>query len=247
MSVTGLPGKGPLRVGVPIADLTAGIFLAQGILIALLDRETTGIGAWVQTSLLQAQVAMLDGQAMRWLGEGYLPKAVGNDHPTGVPMGTFEAAGGEYINIAASSQRLFPRFCAVAGLDHLVEDPRFASVANRKRNAAALKLLVANRLRELSAAEWNDRLNAVGVPCGSVLNIQQVFEDPQVRHLKIAQSCPHPTKGEIQLLGSPIDILGASKALRNSPPNIGEHTNEIMTDLGYGPDEIANLRASGVI
>ncbi|MDI6028827.1 CaiB/BaiF CoA-transferase family protein [Corticibacterium sp. UT-5YL-CI-8] len=247
MSVTGVPGQGPLRVGIPIADLTAGIFLAQGILVALLDREVTGQGTWVQTSLLQAQVAMLDGQAMRWLVDGHLPEAVGNDHPTGVPMGTFRTAGDEYMNIAASSQRLFTRFCEATGLAHLLSDRKFTSVAGRRQNAAELKSIVAARLMEKTASEWSDILNPIGVPCGPVLDISQVFEDPQVKHLRIARPVPHPEKGEINLLVSPIDILGVSKDIERPTPNIGQNSNDVLHALGYDDTAIAALRAQGVI
>jgi len=247
MSVTGLPGQGPLRVGIAIADITAGIFLAQGILVALLDREVSGEGTWVKTSLLQAQIAMLDGQAMRWLGDGHLPAAVGNDHPTGVPMGTFEAAGGEHMNLAASSQRLFVRFCKAADLEHLLTDPRFATGADRRRNAAELKALVAARLRERTAQEWSKILNSVGVPCGPILNIKQVFEDAQVRHLKVTRSVHHPSKGELPLLASPIDIAGASKDIEAPTPEIGQHTEEVLAGLGYTAAQIADFRTQGVI
>lgn len=247
MSITGEPGGKPLRVGIPIADLTAGIFLAQGILVALLDRERTGKGTWVQTSLLQAQVAMLDGQAMRWLSEGYLPQAVGNDHPTGVPMGTFATKGGSWMNLAASSQRLFLRFCAAAGLDHLPKDPRFSGVDGRKQNAAALRALVGARLLEKTAHEWSEILSAAGVPCGPVLSIAEVFDDPQVQHLRIARPVDHPTRGAFPLIASPIDMEGATKDFVRATPEIGEHNEPVLKALGYDDDQIADLRARNVI
>lgn len=246
MSVTGEPGGKPLRVGIPIADLTSGMFLAQGILIALLDREVTGKGTWVQTSLLQAQVAMLDGQAMRWLGDGHLPRAVGNDHPTGVPMGTFEASDG-WMNIAASSHRLFGRFCEVTGLSEIPADSRFSSVAARRENAEELKAIVAEKLKQRTVTEWVDALTEVGVPCGAVLDIKQVFEDPQVRHLGMARPVKMVSGEEMNLIASPIDILGASKDLDLPTPDIGQHSDEILKDIGMSADEIADLRARNVI
>ena len=246
MSVTGEPGGRPLRVGIPIADLTAGMFLAQGLLTALLDREVTGQGTWVRTSLLQAQIAMLDGQAMRWLVEGDLPQAVGNDHPTGVPMGTFRTSDG-WMNIAASSHRLFTRFCAATGLDDLLTDPRFGTGAARRDNAEDLKRLVAARLEQRSAAEWCALLDEAGVPCGPVLDIRQVFEDPQVRHLGMAQQVPRPGADPIALIPSPIDILGASKQLDRATPEIGEHSDQILAELGFDAQRIAGLRNRGVI
>jgi len=247
MSVTGIPGHGPLRVGIPIADLTAGIFLAQGILVALLDREVTGEGAWVQTSLLEAQIAMLDGQAMRWLVDDQLPEAVGNNHPTGVPMGTFETAGGEHMNIAASSQRLFIRFCTVAGLEHLLKDARFASAADRRANGDELRRIVGDRLKEKTAKEWSAILNPAGVPCGPILNIKQVFEDPQVKHLGVTRTVQHPARGEISLIANPVNISGASKELEVALPDIGAHTDEVLASLGYETSEIKALKAKGVV
>jgi formyl-CoA transferase len=247
MSITGLPGQGPLRVGIAIADIAAGMFLANGILAALLDREVTGVGTWVRTSLLQSMVAMLDGQAMRYLVDGHVPSAVGNDHPTGVPMGTFQTAGDEYINIAASSQRLFGRFCEAAGLQHLITDEKFSSVSARSKNADELRSIIALRLRLCSAKEWVERLNAAGVPCGPVLNIEQVFDDPQVRHLRVTRPVQHPTMGKIDLLASPLEIEGASKELEKSTPEIGEHSKEILSELGYDMADIQRFYEEGVI
>lgn len=247
MSVTGVPGHGPLRVGIAIADITSGMFMAQGILVALLEREATGQGTWVKTSLLQATIAMLDNQAMRYLVGGYVPKPVGNNHPTGVPGGTYECANGQWINVSASSQRLFARFCEAMSLQHLMTDSRFILTADRRNNADDLRAIVRARLKERPSQDWIDKLNAVGVPCGPVLNIEQVFDDPQVKHMKVAQTLAHPTMGSIRLVGSPIDIEGASKEFELPTPDIGEHSDAILAELGYGAAEIAELHRQGVI
>ncbi|WP_217899008.1 CaiB/BaiF CoA-transferase family protein [Oceanicola sp. 22II-s10i] len=246
MSVTGEPGGRPLRVGIAISDLCAGLFLAQGILTALLDREVTGKGGWVQTSLLQAQVTMLDNQAMRWLMDGHVPETAGNDHPTGVPMGTYRTSDA-WMNIAASSQRLFARFCGVAGLDWMLEDDRFATGKARRTNADELKQIVAEVLATRTAEDWSEALNAAGVPCGPVKNIREVFEDPQVRHLGIAQKVQHPELGEISLIGSPVDILGASKRIERPIPGIGADTEAVLAEAGLSAEEIADLRRKEVI
>jgi formyl-CoA transferase len=246
MSVTGEPGGRPLRVGIAISDLCAGLFLAQGILTALLDREVTGQGTWVQTSLLQAQVTMLDNQAMRWLMGGHVPEAAGNDHPTGVPMGTYRTSDA-WMNIAASSQRLFTRFCGVAGLDWMLEDDRFATGAARRANADELKRIVAEVFATRSAADWTEALNAAGVPCGPVKNIREVFEDPQVQHLGIAQKVAHPELGEISLIGSPVDIQGASKRIERPIPAIGADTDAVLREAGLTDEDIDALRRKEVI
>jgi crotonobetainyl-CoA:carnitine CoA-transferase CaiB-like acyl-CoA transferase len=164
-----------------------------------------------------------------------------------VPMGTFQTAGNEYINIAASTQRLFPRFCEVADLQELVADRRFSSVAGRRQNAAELRSIIGARLKERSAQEWIERLNAAGVPCGPVLNIKEVFDDPQVKHLRAIQPVRHPIMGEINLIASPIDIQGASKELERPCPGIGEHSKTILFELGYNESEIQKLYEQGII
>ncbi len=166
MSITGLPGQGPVRVGIPIADLTSGMYLAQGILLALLDRERTGEGQWVHTSLLEAQIAMLDFQAARWLIDGERPPQAGNDHPTGIPTGVFETADG-HINIAAAGP-IFPRLCAAIGAPELTEHADYRRAPDRSKNRVALNAVLAGYTKQKSSAEWIELLNEAGVPCGPI-------------------------------------------------------------------------------
>jgi crotonobetainyl-CoA:carnitine CoA-transferase CaiB-like acyl-CoA transferase len=246
MSITGLPGQGPVRAGIPIADLGAGLYCALGILVALLAREETGEGQWVQTSLLQAQIALLDFQAARWLVEGEVPKQAGNNHPTSIPTGVFETADG-HINLAASGQLIWERFCRAAGLDALLENPAYKSGRLRSQNRDALNREIGARIRQESSAYWIGRLNADGVPCGPINSVDKVFEDPQVRHLGIAQPVRSRKLGALDLVGQPVTLSATPSALRVAPPEPGEHTDEILGEFGFGADEIAALRAKGTI
>ena len=246
MSITGLPGQGPVRVGIPVADLTAGMYLAQGILVALLERERSGRGQWVHTSLLQAMVTMLDFQAGRWLIDGEIPPQAGNDHPTGIPTGVFTTADG-HINIAASGQVMYRRLCEAIGATHLLEDPRFTTMADRSRNRQAMNAALDKAMVARSSAEWIEILNKAGVPCGPILNVQQVFEDPQVQHLGLAQPVRHPERGEMRVQGLPAALSRTPGAIRRAAPVHGEHTDEILAEFGYSREEIAALRRDGVV
>ncbi|WP_370285837.1 CaiB/BaiF CoA transferase family protein [Pseudooceanicola nanhaiensis] len=246
MSITGLPGQGPVRVGIPIADLCAGGYLAMGISMALLDREATGQGRWVRTSLLEAMVAMLDFQGARWTMTGEVPEQAGNDHPTGIPTGVFPTADG-HVNIAASGQRLWTRFAAAAGLDHLVEDPRFADGAARSQNRAALNALIGEVTATRPSAHWVAVLMEAGVPCGPINSIDQTFADPQVRHLGLAAPVRHAELGEITIVASPLQMTGTTRDIRCAAPEAGEHTEEVLRGLGLDPAEIADLRDRNVI
>jgi formyl-CoA transferase len=246
MSITGLPGQGPVRVGIPVADLAAGLFLAQGILVALLERERSGRGQWVHSSLLQAMVTMLDFQAGRWLIDAEIPPQAGNDHPTGIPTGVFTTADG-HINIAASGQVMYRRLCEAIGATHLLDDPRFKTMAQRSRNRQAMnealdKVLVARR-----SADWIEVLNKAGVPSGPILNVKQVFEDPQVQHLGLAQPVRHPERGEIRVQGLPVVLSRTPGAVRRPAPTHGQHTDEILAEAGYSREEIEAFRRAGVI
>src|SRR5918999_1715571 len=223
MSITGLPGQGPVRVGIPVADLCAGLFAAQGILVALLEREVSGQGQWIQTSLLQAQVFMLDFQAARWLVDREVPKQAGNNHPTSIPTGVFATTDG-HINIAVAGQEIWRRFCRAIGHGELSENPAYAEPADRSKNRDALNAELAAILRRHSSARWIELLNQAGVPCGPINTIDQVFADPQVRHLGLAQAVRSHERGDVELVGQPIIMSRTPSRIRTPPPTMVEHT-----------------------
>jgi crotonobetainyl-CoA:carnitine CoA-transferase CaiB-like acyl-CoA transferase len=246
MSITGLPGQGPLRVGVAIADLTAGVFCAMGILLALLERKESGAGQWVQTSLLAAQIAMLDFQAARWLLAGEVPEQAGNNHPTAIPTGVFATADG-HINIAGSGHELFTRLCKALGAEELAADPAYSSGKARLRNRDQLNAAIEAITRTRPSAQWIDILNRAGVPCGPIYRIDEVFADPQVRHIGIARAIESSAHGRQELLGQAVNLSRTPWQLRTPTPEKGAHTDAVLSELGYDAAAIAALRARGAI
>ena len=246
MSITGNPGEGPMRVGIPIADLTVGIFCSQAILLALLEREQSGKGQWVQTSLLQAQVFMLDFQAARWLVDGDVPKQAGNNHPTSIPTGVFKTSDA-YMNIAVAGQAIWEKFCAAMGKPEWNENPDYATGSARSDNRDALNAEIEAETLKDTMANWIERLNAAGVPCGEINDIQQVFESPQVAHLGLAQPVKSHERGDTHLVGQPITMSRTPSTIASPPPMAGEHNQEVLTDLGFTADDIETLKRDGVI
>jgi formyl-CoA transferase len=246
MSVTGLAGTEPTRAGIPVSDLAAGLYLAVGVLVALHDRDRTGAGRWVQTSLLESMIAMMDFQAARWTVDHEVPVQAGNHHPTGVPMGCFASADG-YVNIAGSSGRLLDSLCEVIGLPGIPADPRFDSAAKRSANRAELNALIAERLRNRTTAAWVEELNRAGVPCGPVYRMDEVFADPQVGHLAMAVPVEHPALGRLDIPRNAVRMTDGPATVRAPAPDAGAHTGEVLAELGYPSAEIDRLRAEGVI
>ena len=247
MSVTGQPGAGPMRVGIPIADLCAGHFCALGILSALLEREATGEGQWVQTSLLEAQVAMLDFQAAQWLVDGKVPGQNGNEHPLTVPTGVFATQDG-YLNVAAIGQTMWVRLCQALEVPHLVDEPGFGSDPERVANRARVNAAIGEAFARRSTAEWTERLLEAGVPCGPIHRIDQVFDDPQVRHLGVAWPMAHPEVGDVALVAPPMRFSAHPRQAPPRPaPHQGDQTDAILHELGYSDQRIAALRAAIVV
>lgn len=214
MSITGEPGRGPMRAGIAVTDLTAGNLLALAIMMALYERQRTGVGRWVHTSLLESQVFMLDFQAARYLMDGEVPAQVGNAHPTMVPMGAYPTRDGQ-VNIAASSSQQWKRFCEVLGRREWLDNPAWSSSADRGRDRANIDAAIAEQTRLQPSAYWVDHLERAGIPCGPIYSIDEVFADPQVQHLELAAPVDHPERGRTHLVASPINFAGSEKCIRS--------------------------------
>ena len=248
MSLTGKPEDGPMRVGIPIADLCSGHFCAQAIMAALLEREVSGEGQWVQTSLLESQIAMLDFQAAQWLIDRKVPKSTGNEHPLTVPTGVFPTSDG-HINLAAIGQTMWKRLCVALDAPQLIDEPGFGSDPERVQNRARVNAAVGAAFKTRSTADWTERLLKAGVPCGPIYTVDHMFEDPQVKHLGIARPMHHPELGDIEVVGLPMQFSRHPRdegPLRPAPHQ-GDQTEAILSGLGYSPERIAELRAQCVV
>ncbi|MCC7486018.1 MAG: CoA transferase [Burkholderiales bacterium] len=245
MSITGAPGDGPMRVGIPITDLTAGNLLALAIALALFDRGRTGEGRWVHTSLLESMIFMLDFQAARYLVRGEVANQAGNDHPTFTPTGVFPTSDG-YMNIAASSGRLWPRLCDALGHPEWKDKAEWSTTAGRTKDRPALNAAISEVTRHQPAAHWVDRFEEAGIPAGPINTIDRVFADPQVKHLAMDAPVTGSVLGDTRLVASPLNFTGASRGVRNPAPEAGQNTDEVLAWLGYTKQEIAELAATGV-
>jgi formyl-CoA transferase len=246
MSVTGRPGEGPMRTGAAIADVSAGLYAALGILTALLEREVSGQGQWVQSSLLMSGIALLDFQAARYLMAGEVPPQVGNDHPTSMPTSAYTTADG-HMNVAASGEGMWKRLCAAIDRPDLLARAEFEGAANRARNREALNAELNTALRMKKSEEWISILNTAGVPCGPIYSMDQVFADPQVQHLHAAATVKHPVLGEIRVVNQAVGLSRTPATMAGATPEIGQHTDEVLTEAGYSGAEIAAMRKNKVI
>jgi len=246
MSITGEPGRGPMRVGIPVADLSAGLFGALGVLTALLEREVSGEGQWVATSLLQAQVFMLDFQAARWLQMHEVAKQAGNNHPTSIPTGVFKTRDG-HINIAAAGQVMWTRVCEAIGAPELAARSDFKSNELRSKNRDAVNAEIEKRTLGKTSGEWIEIFNEIGVPCGPIYSIDQVFADRQVKHLGIAQDAKRPDGSNQSFVGQPFTLSRTPNKIVAAPPEQGQHTDEVLKEFGFADNEIAALRQAKAV
>jgi|TARA_B100001093_G_scaffold287498_1_gene274648 crotonobetainyl-CoA:carnitine CoA-transferase CaiB-like acyl-CoA transferase len=248
MSITGEPEQGPMRVGIAISDTSAGMFLGQGILLALLHRERTGEGQWVHTSLLEAMMSKLDFQGSRYTMNGEEPTQQGNDHPTQVPMGMFNAKDG-HVNIAAFGGQMWQRFCDALNAKALLQHPDYQSIGSRTRHRHQVKADMNAITESFTVTELVQRLNDAGVPCGSINTIKEAFENPQVQHLGMAVPAPHEEMGDLNLVRSPINLSSFPHpaSLRRAAPDTGADGEEVLRGLGFAAEEITALQKAGVI
>jgi formyl-CoA transferase len=245
MSVTGLPGQGPVRVGLPIADLCAGIFAAYGVTVALLEREASGKGQWVHTSLLEAMMYMMDFQTSRWTLDGEIPGQAGNFHPTSIPTGVYRTKDG-HINIAVFGGKIWERFAEAMGAPEWIQDERSATKSARSVHRDWLNGEIERRLGENTSDYWIDTLNKAGVACGRINNIKEVFEEPQVKHIGILKKVTSRHLGEQTLMGQPVNLARTPHTIARAAPKRGEHTEEILAELGYAPEALKKLKSQGV-
>ena len=245
MSVTGIPGEGPMRVGIPIADLCAGIFAAQGILVALLERESSGKGQWLHTSLLESMVYMMDFQTSRFLIDGDVATQAGNYHPTSIPTGVYKAKDG-YMNIAVFGSKIWERFCNILGAPEWVTDGRYQDKQGRSVNRDTLNAEINRRLALHDRSHWVEQFNAGGVACGLINNMGEVFEEPQIQHLGMVKDVVSKWQGPQRLVGQPVQLERTPSTVARAAPRRGEHSEEILLELGLSPDDLVRMKTTGV-
>ncbi len=246
MSITGEPEGPPMKVGVAIADITTGMFAAAAILAALRHRDRTGQGQRVEVSLLESVVGWLANVAMNYLVSGELPRRYGNAHPNVVPYQAFATADG-WVAIGVGNDAQFRRFCEVIGRPELADDPRFRTNSDRVVNRGALIPILEEVFKTRTTAEWIEALTAAELPCGPINTIDKVFQHPQVLHRRMLEEIDHPTAGRLKLVGIPYKFSETPLSIRRHPPTLGEHTEEVLRELGYSEAEVAALRAEGAI
>jgi formyl-CoA transferase len=246
MSVTGHPGGGPMRVGCAVADVGAGLLAALGIMTALLERETSGEGQWVQSNLLQAGLQLLDFQAARYTMSGDVPQQVGNDHPTSMPTSAYTTADG-YMNVAATGTKMWQRVCESIGRPDLFEHPDFKAAQDRAKNRKALNAELNKGFAAKTSAEWVEILNKGGVPCGPIYSMDQVFADPQVKHIQAAAEVQSRKLGRLKLINQPVKLSRTPAKLLAASPERGEHTEEVLLEIGFHKNEVENFKNEGIV
>jgi len=247
MSITGDPDGPPMKVGVAIVDITAGLFACSSILAALYYREKTGLGQYIDISLLDSVVAWLANVGSNYLISGELPKRYGNAHPNIVPYEPFQAKDGVWIALGVGNDRQWRDFCRLAGLEHLADDPRFAINPQRVIHRKELIPIIAEKMKERTSDEWLEELDKLKIPCGPINTLDRVFSDPQVQARGMVVEVPHPKAGKVKFVASPMKFSLTPCIVERHPPLLGEHTEEVLKELGYSDDEIRSLREKGVI
>ncbi len=246
MSVTGHPGAGPMRVGCAVADVAGGLLAALGIFTALLERETSGEGQWVQSNLLQAAIQLLDFQAARYTMSGEVPEQVGNDHPTSMPTSAYATADG-HINVAASGTKMWRSVCEAIGRTELIDHPDYKAAEDRTRNRKALNQEMNRGFSARTSAEWVEIMNKAGVPCGPIYRMDEVFADPQVKHIQVRAEVTHRRLGKLSLINQPVKLSRTPAKLATATPERGEHTDEVLLELGFSSGDVKKFRSEGIV
>jgi crotonobetainyl-CoA:carnitine CoA-transferase CaiB-like acyl-CoA transferase len=246
MSVTGAPGAGPMRVGCAVADVGAGLLAALGIMTALLEREQSGEGQWVQSNLLQAAIQLLDFQAARYTMSGEVPAQVGNDHPTSMPTSAYTTADG-HMNVAATGTKMWQRVCESIERMDLFEHADFKTAEARARNREALNKELNAGFRKKKSSEWVEILNKGGVPCGPIYKMDEVFADPQVKHVGAAAEVTHKKLGKLRLINQPVKLSRTPAKLVAATPERGEHTEEVLIEIGFSADDVKSFKSKGIV